>query len=184
MTPAPYRTDHRQHADGIFTAYNLWYEVPDRMYCLNYTRGTMIPAGSEVTGLDSFQRAFKPNPALRFNLAGVRGYFDIYFAAKYHPGLDFTRFFNRLFVGQPFSELTRGLSLRELEAIRRGQIVKGMSKRAVLIALGYPPEHRTPQLESQTWIYWPSRFKKQRVLFNAQGKTMRLTAPRRPVSRR
>lgn len=184
MSPSPYRSDLRQQADGLFTAYNLWYEIPDRMYCLNYTRGTMIPAGSEVTRLDSFHRAFKPNPAVRFSLAGVQGYFDIYFAAKYHPGLDFTRFFNRLFVNQTFGELTRGLSLSELEAIRRGVIVKSMSKRAVLITLGYPPEHRTPRLEAQSWVYWPSRFQKRRVTFDPRGLTTRLTTPGRTVRRR
>jgi hypothetical protein len=171
MSRAPYRTSGGPSAEGIFTAYNLWYEVPDRMYCINYARGQLIPAGYRVASIDSFHRAFKKNPAVRFTLEGVTGYFDIYFNAGYHPGVDFTRFCNRLFVRQPFNELTRGLSLLELESIRRGRVAAGMCRRAVLIAFGYPPEHRTPRLEARTWTYWESRFKERVIHFDARGLT-------------
>jgi hypothetical protein len=30
----------------------------------------------------------------------------------------------------------------------------GMSKKGVLIAVGYPPDHRTPRLEDAVWTYW------------------------------
>jgi len=40
-----------------------------------------------------------------------------------------------------------------------------MSKEAVILAIGYPPEHVTPTLESNTWKYWRTRFATQLVSF-------------------
>jgi hypothetical protein len=33
-----------------------------------------------------------------------------------------------------------------------------MRKSAVIVALGYPPKHKTPSLEANQWRYWSSRF--------------------------
>jgi hypothetical protein len=41
--------------------------------------------------------------------------------------------------------------------ILQGQVVEGMSKAAVIRAMGYPPKHRTPNLSSDKWIFWSSR---------------------------
>ena len=38
-----------------------------------------------------------------------------------------------------------------------------MSKDAVLMAYGYPPDHKTPKLEDDTWSYWLGRSGAQRV---------------------
>jgi hypothetical protein len=33
-----------------------------------------------------------------------------------------------------------------------------MSKKAVLAAIGYPPQHVTPSLEGNDWTYWSNLF--------------------------
>ncbi|MEM9070105.1 MAG: hypothetical protein AAGE52_16480 [Myxococcota bacterium] len=43
------------------------------------------------------------------------------------------------------------------QGIQQGVVLPGMSREAVVIALGYPPEHRTPTLEQATWTYWGER---------------------------
>jgi hypothetical protein len=57
-----------------------------------------------------------------------------------------------------------GLSEAELAAVKAGRIEVGMSKKAVLLAVGYPPAHET-SISSDSWLYWQSRFNKQRVDF-------------------
>jgi hypothetical protein len=55
------------------------------------------------------------------------------------------------------------------KGIRAGTALPGMTKRGVTLAIGYPPEHATPGLESNVWTYWKNRFGKMRVHF-ADGK--------------
>ncbi len=40
------------------------------------------------------------------------------------------------------------------KGISNGAALNGMTKDGVLAALGYPPLHRTPSLDSSNWIYW------------------------------
>lgn len=171
-----YRTDPSAHrSDGqIYTAYNIWYELPERIYCINYRRGQIIRVGSPVSSVRFITRMFRKYPAVRFTLVGRRECFDVYFNDGYHPGMSLTQFRDRLLSVVPFEELTRGLTHHELACVRRGEVAPGMSRRAVLLARGYPPEHRTPSLESSTWIYWDSRFHATEVHFDARGQT---TAP-------
>jgi hypothetical protein len=46
-----------------------------------------------------------------------------------------------------------------------------MSKEAVIISVGIPPDHKTPDLKSNRWIYWKNRFKNKAVCFDPAGKT-------------
>ncbi len=72
------------------------------------------------------------------------------------------------------------------KGIDAGDVYIGMTKEGVLTALGYPPSHRTPSLDSNTWIYWRNRFMTMSVEFDANGKvrsgTHVLPAPSLPAS--
>lgn len=59
---------------------------------------------------------------------------------------------------EQFTELER-------KAIRAGEVKAGMSKAAVIVAIGYPPKHRTASLESDSWRYWQNRFNTFVVVF-------------------
>jgi hypothetical protein len=61
------------------------------------------------------------------------------------------------------------LSDADKKGIQEGKVVYGMSKTGVMMALGYPATHRTPSLESNTWIYWTNRFTTLEVNFNDKG---------------
>jgi len=95
----------------------------------------------------------------------------INFTPKYHPGITLEQFRDRLFTNKTFDQLVRGFSKKEIEGIRSGQIVPGMSKKAVLVAYGYPPEHVTGSLDMNLWTYWSNRFKKTAVNFDKSGHT-------------
>lgn len=54
----------------------------------------------------------------------------------------------------------------EREAILSGQVKPGMRKKAVIAAIGYPPQHKTPSLDGNDWRYWANRFGTFVVHFN------------------
>lgn len=57
------------------------------------------------------------------------------------------------------------LSEIDKKGVSSGEPRIGMSKKGVRVALGYPAPSFTPNLESDVWHYWNSRFKKCDVLF-------------------
>ena len=63
-----------------------------------------------------------------------------------------------------------GFSQTDLKGIKEGKASVGMTKDAVRIALGYPAKHRTPSLQSNSWVYWQNRFKTMVVEFGPEGK--------------
>ncbi len=46
-----------------------------------------------------------------------------------------------------------------------------MSKEAVLVSYGPPPEHATPSLDNEKWKYWINKRKTKLVHFNVNNKT-------------
>lgn len=168
-SPSP-QTMEKSNQARIYTSYNLWYEKPDRMYCVNYARGARIPAGTEVMHVDIGRKVFKRHPLIRFTTKDNREY-TIYFNKKFHPGVTIEEFKDRLFTKKSFAELTKGLTEKEIESIKKGRLVTGMSKQAVLITMGYPPEHQTPSLDESQWYYWANRFRKEAVRFDENGRT-------------
>ena len=69
-------------------------------------------------------------------------------------------------------QLMEGFSDAEKWAIRKGVLVSGMSKEAVVVSYGYPPSHQTPSLSANTWNYWASRMGRFLVTFDGSGKTV------------
>jgi len=58
-----------------------------------------------------------------------------------------------------------GLSEIDQKGISEGRPYKGMSKKGVMIALGYPCPHATPSPNSNTWKYWQNRFGNYLIAF-------------------
>jgi hypothetical protein len=52
------------------------------------------------------------------------------------------------------------------KGIAEGQVYEGMSRQAVIYALGYPPAHENPKLDSDQWKYWLNRFNTMIVHFD------------------
>jgi hypothetical protein len=69
---------------------------------------------------------------------------------------DLNGIFSRTF-GKNKVDLTSFTPLEKTN-ILEGQVAEGMSKAAVIRAMGYPPKHRTPNLSSDNWVYWSNRF--------------------------
>ena len=142
----------------LYTACNLWYEKPDRMYSTGYQKGAMIPAGSEVTDVKRSSRK------LEFTSGGTK--YSMEFISKHNPGVTADQWIDRVLTPQDFGALTRGMSAAEIKAIKEGKVQNGMSKKAVLVSVGYPPETGTPSTDSDTWKYWRDRFRNYLVQFS------------------
>jgi len=55
-------------------------------------------------------------------------------------------------------------------AIHGGKVIPGMTREQALIAVGYPPAHRTPTLESPVWHHWQSRAGRFEIRWDEHGK--------------
>jgi hypothetical protein len=51
----------------------------------------------------------------------------------------------------------RSMTGLDQQGIQAGQPRIGMSRQAIVFALGYPPDHKTPSLEASPWTYWGNR---------------------------
>ncbi|MEN8126644.1 MAG: hypothetical protein ABFR90_02445 [Planctomycetota bacterium] len=58
-----------------------------------------------------------------------------------------------------------GLSEVDRKGISEGRPYEGMTKKGVMIALGYPCPHDTPSPDFDTWKYWANRFGNYYVTF-------------------
>jgi hypothetical protein len=142
----------------LYTACNFWYEKPDRMYSTGYQRGAVLPAGSEVTDVNRSSRK------LEFVSGGTK--YTVEFVAKHHPGLTADAWMDRVLTPRNFAALTSGMTAAEIKAIKEGKVQVGMSKKAVLVSVGYPPETGTASTDSDTWKYWRNRFGNYVVQFS------------------
>ena len=51
------------------------------------------------------------------------------------------------------------------KGISEGRPYEGMSKKGIMIALGYPCPHRTPSPDADVWYYWKNRYANYAVSF-------------------
>jgi hypothetical protein len=64
------------------------------------------------------------------------------------------------------------LSPVDRKGIQMGTALEGMTRQGVIYAMGYPPPHRTPSLDSERWIDWRNRFNTFAVVFDPSGLVM------------
>ena len=151
----------------LYTAYNIW--KASKMKCINFKQGTdIIPAGTEVNDVRLWDQS-RDSPLYFTTVKDGRKY-TIGFTNRWHPKKSMEDYRDMMFTTKNFEALTEGLSEMEIDAIKKGVLVNGMSKRAVLICYGPPPEHYTPNQNASTWYYWANRKDKLEIKFDQDGK--------------
>ncbi len=144
-----------------YTNMNIWYEHPEKIYSTNYHKGNILPIGTAVKILKQSRKAITfgdINSNVEYRIVLVKDY----------TNLEKEAFFARYFSEQNFLNSGEYASLSSLEKknIAEGTIEVGMSKKAVLRAYGYPPTHRTPTTDSDTWVFWTSRMMNYSISFS------------------
>jgi hypothetical protein len=157
----------------LYTAYNIWRMRPHSMKCINYKYGhDLLPAGTKVRNVDIRWDSRTSRNTITFKSEADNRVYNIYFTKNWHPGKSIEDYKNLMFTIKSLEELTEGMNETEVRAIKDGIIVDGMSKNAVLVAYGYPPEHRTGSLFSDRWIYWRNKYVTFAICFDKNEKTV------------
>src|SRR5262249_11658952 len=95
--------------------------------------------------------------------------------------LSANQYFSDVFLREdPRGQLT-ALPSETADAIARGTLRPGMSKAETVQARGYPPRHRTSNLENDEWLYYDSQDTVSRVRFQ-DGKIADVTQDKAPGS--
>jgi hypothetical protein len=115
----------------------------------NYQVGTAIPVNTQVKLLEMKEKTIDielVNSGQKITVKNI----------PKHTGDDIKQAFNKLFALQKVS-MSQFNSL-ETKNIEAGTVAVGMSKKAVKVAIGYPPITRTSSLAADSWVYWRNRF--------------------------
>ena len=136
----------------LHTAYNIWWEHVTKVWSTNYKKGRILPAGTPV------KLVRRSNKTIKFTDLNTDLTYTIVFVRNHHPGKSAGDIYDRMMTDKTFEELTAGFSELEIAAIKSGEVRQGMSKEAVLVSLGYPPESGTPSTKLDSWRYWWHRF--------------------------
>lgn len=152
-----------QIGNHYYTQFALQFEK-GRYVTTNYRRGVLLPINSEVTLLEITNKTILVSVA--------PSHFELLIKNAYkHTNDDTIQAFNKL-----FAESKRDLkqfTKQERKQIKLGKVAKGMRKKAVLAAMGYPPQIETPSLDIDQWTYWSSRWNRFIVYFH-NGRVARI----------
>ena len=157
---------HPMTGETRYLCCNMHYEKPE-ISDVNYLKGTLIPFGTRVQVLEVRKNSVKFQPA---------GHPAITLVLKYgKDAITMDQYLERIFVREdPHTKLPRpGKDKKQAAAAERTRklleeatVEPGMTKDEVLMALGYPPVHRTPSLSSPNWTYWANRWMTFEVYFD------------------
>ncbi|MGI9295236.1 MAG: hypothetical protein ACR2PS_14755 [Pseudomonadales bacterium] len=152
------------NAPGIYTLTNLHPDVENRrLYSTNYQMAYLMPVCSEV----EITKLSKKKMKFRDKKSGAE-YTYLWHKKSTPSGLN-SHIEKHFGTDCPRSEIA-GLSKVDQEGITQGRPSNGMTRRGILIAMGYPPEHATPSLDQNLWMYWRNKFGKRSVRFGSDGK--------------
>ncbi|WP_016956399.1 outer membrane protein assembly factor BamE domain-containing protein [Catenovulum agarivorans] len=133
-----------------------------KLYSLNYQQPGLIPMCAEVVIKDIDEKA------IEFTYFG-QTYTYLWEKHTRKAGESLAENFNEFFGESCDQAAVAKLSKIDQDGIKSGIPKVGMSKQGILFAMGRPPIHANPNLDSNTWMYWLNKFKRQAIEFNDQG---------------
>jgi len=149
-----------------YTCCNIRYEKPE-ISDVNYQQGAILPYGTRVQIIEvrKNQVKFLPVGHPEMTLSYKHG-------RKVYP---FEQYLDRIFLADPpkLASTTATVKGKKVTSapkfakqIEQGFVEPGMTRAEVLMAIGYPPAHRTPSLEQPIWTYWRNRWDVFMVYFD------------------
>ena len=147
-----------------YTAYNIWRGPSHNRLCINYKMNHgFIPAGTEVLNPrveveeNEFGESVFEYERIVFKIASSGKTVPIRFVSKFHPEKTINDCKEKMFTNKNVDEMTKDMKDFEKMAIKEGVVVEDMSREAVIMSYGYPPEHATSSLKKDTrqLIFFP-----------------------------
>jgi len=158
-----------------FLGYNLHADLLyNKISSVNYQlQGAMLPWGSEVRII----RVGRNSLLFEDRRSGKRYRYEFY--RKTRRSVPLVEHLSRVFLESPdqLKQQVEGMSEIDKDGIYEGRVKPGMSREAVLVAIGYPPEfaNRKVLMTGRDWVYWISRYSKMVVSFGRDGQVSRIT---------
>ena len=151
----------KQTAKGdILYSRFTFYFLKEQHTSTNYRMGTLIPINSKFEFVKTSwpKRLNKPPFQVpgSFRIKHVEsGQIIKIENIKKYSGSDVSGYFLKMF-SKDKTDLS-SFTEKERQYILIGRVLSGMSKKGVILALGYPPVHKTPSLNNPIWHYWNSK---------------------------
>ena len=147
----------------LFLLSNLHPDISKNvLYTMNYQLPSLIPICSEITVISKSKKRFT------FSLEG-REYIMVYDKHSKKAGVAFNTVLDFYFGSRCDKEKIKGMSGVDQKGIRKGIPYVGMTREGIVYAMGRPPIHVNPKLNSNTFMYWLNRFKRQAIDFDDNG---------------
>jgi len=155
------------------TSFNPKFEAADSNYGQYrqgqhvFGQGPMLVAGTriKVVGVGSHGIAFQP-------VGGTQTYTLMFDYGK--KQMSVSQYFRNILRETNPMDTVANAPPDILAGIKQGQLAVGMTKDEALLARGYPPLHRTKNLDSNEWIYYETPGFIDRVSF-VNGKIQSVT---------
>ena len=150
--------------EKIYLKTNIWYTDPAQINCMNIQQGKFLAIGTEIEPLKTTADGdivFKDKNNQTYTIQFSEG------AAL----TSMREYIKTIFTTTPPEEFLKNIDSNVLLRIKRGEVVSGMSRKDVLLAYGYPPAVRTPDLRNESWIYWITDTRTIRVIFRGDTVT-------------
>jgi hypothetical protein len=150
----------------VFTLVNLHPDEKSRqLYSVNYQLDGLLPLCTKVRIVSVTHKR------MDFELVdGGRKYEYIFHDTLRDP---IPKHLDRFFGKTCPRKKADALGSVDRQGILEGRALPGMTKDGVILAIGYPPDHATPSLESNLWKYWRNRFATRLVTFE-RGKVEKI----------
>ncbi len=153
---ATQRPPHPATNEFRYTCCNMHFEHPE-ISDANYQVGTLLPLGTRVqilkVGKDS----------IRFQPAGGQ---PMSLEVRYGKDTPIDEYLARWFPTTDPRLALQKVPAKRRKPIEQSTVEAGMTRQEVLMALGYPPAHRTPALTQNDWHFWQNRWHQFVVFFD------------------
>ncbi len=154
--------------DRLYTQYNIFYNDPAHISCLNFIQGNIIPFGTEIEVVECNEKK------LVFKTVNSETLFSIDFSKG--ERMASMQQYIRMLIGFDDREAVSGRIRPEfLSKVQNGEIAYGMTKEEIAVSWGKVPPVHTPDERNMTWIYMKSHHDLVRLIF--KGNVLRTSIP-------
>jgi outer membrane protein assembly factor BamE (lipoprotein component of BamABCDE complex) len=134
-----------------YLAHNLWTNGRHKISSINYQYGSVLPFGTQVKVLEVTSNE------IRFQVIPGGHKYTIKYYEQYAME-PIQEYLKKLITTENRAEMTKDTSPEFLDAMLRGEVRPGMTRKEVILTYGPPSPHRTPSQLNPTWVYWLRRW--------------------------